>query len=468
MGFRKCCKAGKGFYGENGQNQFGKQEDTKYGFDKQAVKCFNCGARGHFKRECTKPAQHGNQNPFRNQGNQQNQNRNNGRTLIPVNNPSQAGPSNANQALMVQVDEGCDWSIQLGNDTPDGTACFAEVVKDLKHASGGEYSTNGDESSEDEDSSGYSRSSDEESSSSGDDHLDDTSSASVDADVDELLEETAAGNHKRSILVDQAAYSSSSLHSAFMANVDSSSSQGVPGGTISSHWIVDSGASRHMIGDMKLLYDVKSIRGGYVAFAGDKGGYITGEGMISNGVVSFDKINFVQQLDHNLLSVSQIYDKQFSVHFDANGCYVLKPGFKIPKEWILLSAPSINDLYVLDMSQAITTSAQATCFVSKATEKDSISWHGRMGHIHLHKTNHLVSNELVNGVPLKNFHLQDVCVSCQKGKQTKKRHPTKKINTVVVPLERLHMDLFSPVKHKSIRNDQYCLMITDDYSSFLG
>ncbi|KAJ0874317.1 hypothetical protein HanPSC8_Chr11g0462721 [Helianthus annuus] len=144
---------------------------------------------------------------------------------MPVNNPSQAGPSNANQALVVQVDEGCDWSIQLSNDTPDGTACFAEVVKNLNHASGGESSANGGESSEDEDSSGYSRSSDEESSSSGDDHLDDTSSASVDADIDKLLEEAAAGTHRRSILVDQAAYSSSSLHSAFMANVDSSSSQ---------------------------------------------------------------------------------------------------------------------------------------------------------------------------------------------------------------------------------------------------
>ncbi|KAM0008735.1 hypothetical protein Hdeb2414_s0106g00796161 [Helianthus debilis subsp. tardiflorus] len=57
---------------------------------------------------------------------------------------------------------------------------------------------------------------------------------------------------------------------------------GVPGGTVSSHWIVDSGASRHMTGDLRLLYDVRNIRGGYVAFAGDKGGYITGEGKISN------------------------------------------------------------------------------------------------------------------------------------------------------------------------------------------
>ncbi|KAM0054935.1 hypothetical protein Hdeb2414_s0006g00200381 [Helianthus debilis subsp. tardiflorus] len=93
-----------------------------------------------------------------------------------------------------------------------------------------------------------------------------------------------------------------------------------------------------MTGDMRLLYDVKSIRGGYVTFTGDKGGYITGEGMVSKGVVSFDKINFVQQLDHNLLSVSQICDKKFSVHFDANGCYVLKPGFRIPKDRIYLSA----------------------------------------------------------------------------------------------------------------------------------
>ncbi|KAM0035157.1 putative transcription factor interactor and regulator CCHC(Zn) family [Helianthus debilis subsp. tardiflorus] len=212
---------------------FASAKDTKYGFDKQSVKCFKCGERGHFKRECTKPAQNGNQNPFKNQSNQgnqqnQNQNRNNERTLMPVNNPNQAGTSNANQALVVQVNKGCDWLIQLGSDVQDGTACFAEVVKDLKHTNGGESFASGGESSEDEDNSCYSRSSDEESLTSGDDHLDETSSVSVDADVDELLGEAEAGNHRRSILVDEAAYSSSSSsskNSAFMANVGGSSNQ---------------------------------------------------------------------------------------------------------------------------------------------------------------------------------------------------------------------------------------------------
>ena len=49
---------------------------------------------------------------------------------------------------------------------------------------------------------------------------------------------------------------------------------------MSSLWIVDSGASGHMTGDLALLFDIKNINGGYVAFAGNKGGYITMRGSL--------------------------------------------------------------------------------------------------------------------------------------------------------------------------------------------
>ncbi|XP_021996029.1 uncharacterized protein LOC110893220 [Helianthus annuus] len=238
--------------------------------------------------------------------------------------------------------------------------------------------------------------------------------------------------------------------------------------SIISKWIMDSGASRHMTGMLALLYDVKSINGGYVGFAGTQGGRIVGEGILTNGVVSFDKLNYIAELENKLLSISQIYDKSFTVHFTKDECLILKPGFKIPAEMVLMRALRENDLYILDMSVATTTDKKAPCFVSKtkATVKESIMWHRKMGHIHLRKMNFLVNNDLVEGVNLKSFHLNDDCIECKKGKQTKKSHPKKLLNSIRLPLERLHMDLFGPVNVKSISGDLYCLVVTDDFTRF--
>ncbi|MFS7990464.1 putative transcription factor interactor and regulator CCHC(Zn) family [Helianthus anomalus] len=110
------------------------KRDTKYGFDKVAVTRFNCGEKGHFKRECTRPSRQTSQNPFRNQTSTSNQNQaNQERRIVVVNNKTntananQSGPSNTNRALVVQADESCDWSVQLGGGDQGGTACFAKM-----------------------------------------------------------------------------------------------------------------------------------------------------------------------------------------------------------------------------------------------------------------------------------------------------------------------------------------------------
>ncbi|KAI3814158.1 hypothetical protein L1987_18905 [Smallanthus sonchifolius] len=242
--------------------------------------------------------------------------------------------------------------------------------------------------------------------------------------------------------------------------------QGTPRRTVGNHWYVDSGCSCHMTGNLNLLENVKEIQGGYVAFVGKKGGNISGQGSVSNGRSSFEKVNYVEQLEHNMLSVSQVCDKDFSLHFNQSEWLVLKPGFDIPEDWILMRAPRKNDTYMLDMRTAMTTSSIPTCLLSKASESESTLWHRKMAHINFRKMNFLVKNGLVSSVPAMRFHVNEDCIPCKKGKQHRKSHNSKLINSFVTPLELLHMDLFGPISVKSEGGKSYCLVVTDDYSRF--
>ncbi|KAK1431882.1 hypothetical protein QVD17_08648 [Tagetes erecta] len=135
-------------------------------------------------------------------------------------------------------------------------------------------------------------------------------------------------------------------------------------------WFVDSGCSRHMTGNHALLQDFKLKNGTHVAFGGDAGGKITGEGTVSNGVISFDKVNYCAQLNFNLLSLSQICDKSYSTLFDDSFCYILKPGFKIDNEWVVVKAPRDRDVYKLDMSQ-IDAETETTCLIAHDSNDES-------------------------------------------------------------------------------------------------
>ncbi|MFS7930672.1 hypothetical protein Hanom_Chr04g00347021 [Helianthus anomalus] len=108
--------------------------------------------------------------------------------IVAANNPgntNQSGPSNSNRALVVHADEGCDWSVQLGNQGTEGnrgTACYSKIIKYIKYVHSEEFS-------EDDDSSGYSGSSDEESSNAGGCDSDSEVKENLDAEVENLLKE---------------------------------------------------------------------------------------------------------------------------------------------------------------------------------------------------------------------------------------------------------------------------------------
>nr|GEW46689.1 ribonuclease H-like domain-containing protein [Tanacetum cinerariifolium] len=105
--------------------------------------------------------------------------------------------------------------------------------------------------------------------------------------------------------------------------------------------VIDSGCSRHMIGNMFYLSDFEELNGEYVAFGGNpKGGKISGKGKIRTRKLDFDDVYFVKELKFNLFSVSQMCDKKNSVLFTDTECLVLSPEFKLPAEnQVLLRVP---------------------------------------------------------------------------------------------------------------------------------
>ncbi|KAJ9546591.1 hypothetical protein OSB04_019134 [Centaurea solstitialis] len=237
-------------------------------------------------------------------------------------------------------------------------------------------------------------------------------------------------------------------------------------GRRSSLWHVDSGCSRHMTGIMSLLEDFKKFEGGHVAFGDNpNGGKISGKGKVSKGKMTFDDVYFVEQLKYNLLSVSQVCDKKFGVFFTDTECLILAPGYKIDESKVMLRTPRKDNVYCLDIEDASSLTS-LNCLLSKASVSESSLWHRRMCHMNFKNMNLLVKNNLVRGLPAKEFSSDDHCVACLKGKQHKNSHKSKEINTISSPLQLLHMDLFGPTNVMSIGKKSFCLVIVDDYSRF--
>nr|GEY93093.1 ribonuclease H-like domain-containing protein [Tanacetum cinerariifolium] len=145
--------------------------------------------------------------------------------------------------------------------------------------------------------------------------------------------------------------------------------------------VIDSGCSRHMIGNMSYLSDFQELNGGYVAFDGNpKGGKISGKGKIKTGKLDFEDVYFVKELKFNLFSVSQMCDKKNKVLFIDSKCLVLSPDFQLPDEsQVLLRVPRENNMYNVNLKD-IVHYGDLTCLFTKAIIDESNLWHRRLGH----------------------------------------------------------------------------------------
>ncbi|WVZ81802.1 hypothetical protein U9M48_029143 [Paspalum notatum var. saurae] len=90
-------------------------------------------------------------------------------------------------------------------------------------------------------------------------------------------------------------------------------------------WIMDSGCSRHMTGHRKWFSSLNPVSTKeYITFGDNGQGKVMGVGsVLLSAKLSLREVAFVRNLGFNLVSVSQLLDEGFEVHFKKGACCVL-------------------------------------------------------------------------------------------------------------------------------------------------
>nr|GFA57748.1 integrase, catalytic region, zinc finger, CCHC-type, peptidase aspartic, catalytic [Tanacetum cinerariifolium] len=87
-------------------------------------------------------------------------------------------------------------------------------------------------------------------------------------------------------------------------------------------FIVDSGCSKHMTGNLKLLINFMEKFLGTVKFGNDQIAPILGYGDLVQGTVTIKRVYYVEELNHNLFSVGQFCYADLEVAFRKLTCFI--------------------------------------------------------------------------------------------------------------------------------------------------
>ncbi|GJR89458.1 retrovirus-related pol polyprotein from transposon TNT 1-94 [Tanacetum coccineum] len=138
-------------------------------------------------------------------------------------------------------------------------------------------------------------------------------------------------------------------------------------------FIIDSGCSKHMTGNLKLLSNFVEKFLGTVKFGNDQIALILGYGDLVQGNITIKRVYYVEGLNHNLFSVGQFCDADLEVAFRKSTCYV-----RDLKGNDLLTGSYGSDLYSITLQD---TTPNPICLMAKTTSSQACLWHHRLSHL---------------------------------------------------------------------------------------
>nr|GEV37509.1 copia protein [Tanacetum cinerariifolium] len=153
-------------------------------------------------------------------------------------------------------------------------------------------------------------------------------------------------------------------------------------------FIIDSGCSKHMTGNLALLTNFVEKFFGTVRFDNNDFAVIVGCGDVVIGSMMIKKVYYVKFLRHNLFSVERFCDKVLEVAFQKSTCFV-----RNEDDVDLLTDDRSSNLYTIALNEI--TSNYSACLLTKASSLQSWLWNQRLSHLNFAIINNHVKNNLV-------------------------------------------------------------------------
>nr|GFB83619.1 retrovirus-related Pol polyprotein from transposon TNT 1-94 [Tanacetum cinerariifolium] len=139
-------------------------------------------------------------------------------------------------------------------------------------------------------------------------------------------------------------------------------------------FVVDSGCTKHMTGNLKLLYNFVEKFMGTVLFGNDQFAPILGYGDLVQGNIMINRVYYVKCVNHNLFSVGQFCDADLEVAFQKSTCFI-----RDLEGNDLLIGNRGSDLHTISLQES--TSSTPICLTAKASPTQAWLWHRRLSHL---------------------------------------------------------------------------------------
>ncbi|KAJ1577711.1 hypothetical protein NDA15_000965 [Ustilago hordei] len=244
-------------------------------------------------------------------------------------------------------------------------------------------------------------------------------------------------------------------------------------------WIIDSGATHHMVNDERMLLTSMN-KVGQISTAGDKKLQVKAIGdaslWVGEATIQLLDVLYVPKLNANLLSVQGLIKNGARVIFDEFGTTIKQNDgtqvqfkrdrrqghFKVRGQALALELEETRDDVPAD-NQNTGKLDNAPEGNKDTKHRDSYLWHERFGHPGRDKTRQIRAHYL--GTNEKMEHESKHCNACSQGKQTRARMGQSESERMEAPLELVHVDLMTDFKGHA--NYHYALVAVDDFSSLI-